>query len=167
MKNPKFTVEYRRKRAQKTDYRKRLKLLQSNLPRFVVRRQSNKIIAQIVQYYQDGDTILASAQRKDLEKLGWKLPTGNLPGAYLLGYLLGKKAQNKKIAKAILDLGVHTITKGSRIFACLKGAVDAGLDVPHSPEMFPPEDRITGKHIDAYRKTNMQKTFAEVKAKIT
>ncbi len=167
MKNPKFTVEYRRKRVGKTDYRKRLKLLQSNLPRFVVRRQSNRVVAQIVQYSQDGDKILVSTTRKDLEKMGWKLPSGNVPGAYLLGYLLGKRALKQKVPKAILDLGVHTITKGSRIFACLKGAVDAGLDVPHSPEMFPTEDRITGKHIDSYRKTDIQKIFAEVKAKIT
>ncbi len=66
----------------------------------------------------------------------------------------------------IIDLGIKTNTKGSRIFAVLKGAADAGLKFPHSPDYFPADDRVSGKHIDTYRKTDVSKSFAELKAKI-
>ncbi|RLF87802.1 50S ribosomal protein L18, partial [Thermococci archaeon] len=38
------------------------------------------------------------------------------------------------------------------VFAVLKGAVDAGLNVPHSPEIFPEDYRIRGEHIANYAK---------------
>ena len=42
------------------------------------------------------------------------------------------------------------MTKGNKIYACLKGVLDAGLNVPHSIEILPPEDRLSGKHIEEY-----------------
>jgi large subunit ribosomal protein L18 len=33
------------------------------------------------------------------------------------------------------------------VFAVLKGVLDAGIEVPHSDEMIPVQDRITGKHM--------------------
>ncbi len=47
----------------------------------------------------------------------------------------------------MLDIGLREPTKGGVVFAALKGLVDAGLEVPHSDEMLPSEDRITGKHM--------------------
>jgi len=34
----------------------------------------------------------------------------------------------------------------------LKGAVDAGLDVPHSEDIYPEDYRITGEHVANYAK---------------
>ena len=31
--------------------------------------------------------------------------------------------------------------------AALKGVIDAGLEVPASPETFPPSERINGEHL--------------------
>jgi len=56
----------------------------------------------------------------------------------------------KGIKDAVLDIGLKDSTKGSRIFACLKGTVDAKLNVPCSKEVFPSEDRIKGEHIVKY-----------------
>jgi hypothetical protein len=39
--------------------------------------------------------------------------------------------------------------KGSRIYAALKGAVDAGLEIPYNPEVLPDDSRISGEHIIA------------------
>ena len=61
--------------------------------------------------------------------------------------LCGVKAKEKKINEAILDLGLHPSRKGTILYSVLKGVVDSGLNVAHSPEIFPSEDRIIGKHI--------------------
>jgi len=39
--------------------------------------------------------------------------------------------------KCILDTGLARCTTGARVFAVLKGAVDGGLDIPHSVNRFP------------------------------
>jgi large subunit ribosomal protein L5e len=44
--------------------------------------------------------------------------------------------------KAFLDIGLHRTTTGARIFGCLKGAADGGIDIPHNSRRFP------GSHID-------------------
>jgi large subunit ribosomal protein L18 len=49
-----------------------------------------------------------------------------------------------------LDVGLHIPSKGTRIFAALKGVVDAGVEVPHSEDILSDEDRISGKHIADY-----------------
>jgi large subunit ribosomal protein L18 len=51
-----------------------------------------------------------------------------------------------------MDIGLARATPGARVFAVLKGAVDAGLDVPHNEEILPGEERIKGVHIAAYNK---------------
>ena len=61
--------------------------------------------------------------------------------------LAGKKAREKNVDSAVLDLGLQTSTKGSRIYAALKGVIDSGISVPHSEDILPGEDRIKGKHI--------------------
>jgi large subunit ribosomal protein L18 len=45
---------------------------------------------------------------------------------------------------------MHEPVPGSKVFAVLKGALDAGLQIPHGEEVLPPEDRISGKHISQY-----------------
>ncbi|MBS1266228.1 MAG: 50S ribosomal protein L18 [Candidatus Woesearchaeota archaeon] len=142
-----YTVGFRRKRQGRTNYNKRLKLIRSGLPRLVVRPSSKNILAQIIEYHPEGDKVVSSAHSKELEKLGWKANRGNIPSAYLVGYLIAKKSKCKK---AVLDIGMYKNTKGSRVFAVLKGAVDGGMDISHSEKILPSEDRISGKHIAKY-----------------
>ena len=54
------------------------------------------------------------------------------------------------VEKTFLDIGLHIPSKGTRIFAALKGVVDAGVEVPHSEDILPDEGRISGKHIADY-----------------
>jgi len=122
-----YNVQKRRKRTGKTNYKKRLKLLLSHKLRLVVRPALKNITVQIVEYHPKGDKVVASANARELEKLGWKFNKGNLPAAYLTGLLAGTRAKEKGIKEAILDVGLNSSTKGSRIFACLKGTIDAGL----------------------------------------
>jgi large subunit ribosomal protein L5e len=64
---------------------------------------------------------------------------------------------------AILDTGLHATTTGARVFGALKGAVDGGLNIPHSEKRFPGYDsevkeyapdvhrgRIFGQHVQEY-----------------
>ena len=39
------------------------------------------------------------------------------------------------------------------MFAALKGAVDAGLHIPHDDLILPDDERIKGEHIAAYAKS--------------
>lgn len=52
--------------------------------------------------------------------------------------------------KCILDVGLRPTTTGNRIFSVLKGAIDGGLNVPHSTKRFPGytkvEDKVTENH---------------------
>jgi len=36
-----------------------------------------------------------------------------------------------------LDLGLVRATKGNRVFAAMKGAIDGGVNIPHDPKIFP------------------------------
>ncbi|WP_297072911.1 50S ribosomal protein L18 [Thermococcus sp.] len=150
---PRYRVPFRRRREGKTNYHKRLKLLKSKKPRLVVRKSLNHHIAQIIVYDPKGDRTIVSAHTRELIRdFGWKGHTGNTPSAYLLGLLIGYKAKQAGVEEAILDIGLHPPTRGSSVFAVLKGAVDAGLNVPHSEEIFPEDYRIRGEHIAEYAK---------------
>jgi len=165
--NPKkYTIPYRRKREGKTNYKKRLRLLLSGKPRLVVRGFLKNISAQIIEYSSQGDKVLAASNGYELEAFGWKFSKGNVPAAYLTGLLIGKRATEKGIKDAILDAGLKNPTDGSRIYACFMGAIDAGMNIPHSKEVFPSKERIAGKDIAAYsnklkaNKTKYEKVFS-------
>lgn len=143
MKKTKAVVYFRRKREGRTDYRKRLAMLKSRLPRLVVRKSNKHMTIQLVSYEPDGDKVLAIARSTELQKYGWTNATSNIPAAYLTGYLLAKKV---KKGKAIVDIGYQIHQPGSRIYAAVKGAKDGGLDIACSEKVFPSEDRIQGKH---------------------
>ena len=147
-----FTVTKRRKRKGKTDYKKRMNLLMSKMPRLVIRKSLKNIMLQAVDYVPAGDKVILTINSKDLKKVGWKANLNNLPACYLCGYLFGKKAIEKKVKKCILDLGMQSSVKKASLFAALKGVIDAGLDVPHSKNVFPDEKRIKGEHIVNYAK---------------
>ncbi|MBI4021713.1 MAG: 50S ribosomal protein L18 [Candidatus Aenigmarchaeota archaeon] len=143
-------MPHRRVREGRTDYHQRLRLLKSGMPRFVARKSGNAFSCQLVEHRPAGDRTLVTATVPQLRKLGWKGHGGSLPSAYLVGYLCGMAAKKKGIAQAVADFGLYRSTKGSRLYASLKGAVDAGLSIPHAKEILPPEDRVLGKHIAAY-----------------
>jgi len=159
-----YILPYRRKREGKTDYRRRLALLKSRSPRLIVRKTSTKIIAQIAEFTPKGDKIIVTADSLQLTKMGWKGSRKNIPAAYLVGMMAGKKAQQKGVKKAILDSGMITTTKGSRIYAALKGAKDSGLKIDAEESILPPQDRIEGKHIQKYAEA-MKKEAQEAYSK--
>ena len=155
-------ASFRRRKEGKTDYKKRLNLLVSGKHRLVIRVTGKKVIAQIVEYVLEGDKTLASATSSELKNFGWTEYTKNIPSAYLTGLLCAKRAVKKKMPTAILDLGLHTPIKGSRVFAALAGAVDGGLEIPHEKTVLPIEARLNGSHIN--EKTTS--AFEKAKAKI-
>ena len=163
----KYTVQFRRKRDQKTNYKKRLALLKSRKPRVVIRKQNKQIIIQLVAYEPGGDKILSSTTSLELKKQGWKHGTKNLPAAYLTGLLFASKAAKVK-KEAVLDMGLQTPRKGSVIFSALKGVIDGGLKVPASEEIFPDESRIKGEHIASYldKHKSITKDFEELTKKL-
>ncbi len=145
-----FTAPFRRKRQGRTYYRNRLKILMSNMCRFVVRRSLKNLQASIVEYDSKGDKVLITVNSKTLNKFDWKGDTGNLPSAYLVGYIAGKMALGKGIKEAVLDIGFNNSVKGSKLYAALAGAIDSGLKIPYAPEVLPPKERISGQHISKY-----------------
>lgn len=159
-----YKVKRKRRRQGKTDYRKRLELLKSREKRMVTRVKNNTIIVQIMQYNPEGDEVIVNTTSKELKKYGYEGNTSNVPSAYLTGLLAGKKSVEKGIKKAVLDIGLHTPVKQSRVFAVLKGAVEAGLEVPHGEEVLPTQERAEGKHIEEHR--NVKLNVGKVKDKI-
>jgi large subunit ribosomal protein L18 len=148
-----YRVQMRRRREGKTDYQARKALVTSRKPRLVTRASLKNVEVQIVVAKPHGDEVLAAANSRELIKTyRWKAPTGNIPAAYLTGLLCGLKAKTAGITEAILDIGLVSPTKGSKIFAVLSGVVDAGVEVPHSEEKIVKE-RMKGEHIVKYAKT--------------
>ncbi len=149
------TIKRRRLEA-KTDYKTRLVLLKSGKPRVVVRKTNRYVIAQIVESAMAQDKIIMGVSSKDLLDQGWpKEFSGSLKSlsaAYLTGFLLGKKA-NGKIKEAILDIGINRNVKKSRLYAVVKGLVEAGLNIPHGKEALPTDAEVrknekVGKMVD-------------------
>jgi large subunit ribosomal protein L18 len=157
-----YKIPFRRRREYKTNYQYRLRLLKSKLPRAVVRKTLKHTIVQFIKFDTQGDQVLASASSIELKKLGWNGSTSNLPAAYLTGLLAGKRAVKQKIDSAVLDIGLHPPIRGSKIFASLRGILDAGVAIPHGEEILPNDDRLQGKHIS----DTTTKEFEKLKSKI-
>ena len=152
-KSSNYRVKLRRRREGKTDYQARKALVISGKPRLVTRIANRNVTVQISIAKSHGDEVLAAANSREIVKsYGWKAATGNIPAAYLTGYLSGLKAKANGIKEAILDIGLVVPTKGAKIFAALSGVLDAGVDVPHSEEKIVKE-RMKGEHIAKYAKS--------------
>lgn len=152
-KGPNYRRPLRRRVEGKTNYHKRLRLLKSRKLRCVIRVSSNNVVVQFVETKMGGDAVLISAHSKELEKkYGWNANTGNIPAAYLTGYLAGLRAKSKKIEYAILDLGLGLYR--NRMLAAFRGVLDAEIEIPHRDNFFPEglEERVTGVHIENYAK---------------
>ncbi len=141
-------VEYRRKRTNYTDYKRRLALLKSGKHRLVVRRSMRYLRAQLIDYSPAGDKVLLTVSSRELAKMGWKYSCKSIPAAYLTGKLFAKRAKASGLTdEAIVDIGSFVSKRGSRLYALVKGAIDGGLNVPVSDEVLPSEERIKGEHI--------------------
>ena len=150
-KGPRQRNQYRRRLSGETDYRRRLKLLKSGNARAVVRISNTRAVCQVVNWMKDGDKVEISVTGDDLvSRYGWPEANSrkNIPASYLVGYALGKSAIAAGHDEAVLDIGVAASTTGNRVFAALKGVIDAGLELPHGESVLPSDDRINGAHID-------------------
>ncbi|VVB78784.1 50S ribosomal protein L18 [uncultured archaeon] len=156
-------LDKRRRVENKTNYRKRLVLLKGRDPRLVIRKTNRYIIMQIIESNDAQDKILYSVNTRDLLKNGWpKDKEGSLkslPAAYLTGLLLGKKAKALK-DRVILDTGLIPNTKGSKIYAAVKGISDAGIQINYNEEVIPSKERLEGKN------TKVADIFSKIKEKI-
>ena len=147
---PRYKVPMKRRREGKTNYHTRLSLLISERDRIVVRKSTKNIQIQLVKYNEVGDIICNSSISTELKKYGYNTSTSNIPASYLTGLLFGYKSIKKGYNSGILDIGLHPSTKGSKIYAALKGMIDSGMDIPHNEKIFPTENKINGIIIDNY-----------------
>lgn len=160
--------------------------------RLVVRFTNKDIITQIAYSTLEGDRIIAAAYAHELPKYGVKVGLTNYASAYATGLLLARRLLTqvgladtyagqanpdgnmyhveptdgeRRPFRAFLDVGLVRTTTGARVFGALKGAVDGGLDIPHSERRFPGYDEeakkldasvhrkyIFGQHVGAYMK---------------
>jgi len=153
------SLPFKRRRANKTDYKARLALLKSGKTRLVIRLTNRRAIAQLVKYDAKGDRTIVQADSIDLTGIKAKAAkTGegawikdvkfgrNTLSCYLVGALCAARAADAGIKEAVVDVGLRNPVKGGRIFAMIKGAADAGLSVSLPPnELLPSPERIRGK----------------------
>ncbi|MDY6789346.1 MAG: 50S ribosomal protein L18 [Candidatus Nanohaloarchaea archaeon] len=165
-KGPAYKLPHRRRREKKTDYKKRLELIKSGKPRAVVRISNQHARVQIVGYSREGDQVISSAFSGQLEDFGWKHHTGNMPAAYLTGFLAGTRGVNEGIEEAVVDIGLQNNQYGTTIYAAVKGVQDAGIEADVDEKAFPEEGRLKGEHIDEYKDKGVVSNVEEVKEEI-
>ena len=156
---------FRRRQSGQTDYHRRLKLLRGKKARAVVRVSNTRVTCQMVDWSANGDLVLATVTGSDLtKKYGWPsdLSQKSVPACYLAGYALGKAAMAKGRSDAVLDIGLAGSTPGGRVFSALKGMIDAGMDIPHSEEVLPNEERLNGEHISDKVGAAIDKTKSKI-----
>jgi len=140
--------------------------------RMVVRFSNTDIVCQIIYSKIEGDRILSAAYAHELPRYGIKVGLTNYAAAYCTGLLLARRVLTQlKLAdkyvgeaeatgedynveymgegdhpfRAFLDVGLTRTTTGNRVFAAMKGALDGGLDIPHSPKRFIGYDSESGE----------------------
>ena len=163
---PRYKVPFRRRREGRTNYHVRYKLILSKKPRVVIRKSNASTTLQLVMAEQKGDKTLLTVNSRELKDFGFNLSLSNLPAAYLTGLIFGKKMLALGIGEGIADIGLHASTKGNRIYAAIKGVVDAGVNVPHGSEILPDDGRIRGEHIKKYTGVDIVAQFEAAKEKI-
>merc|ERR1711879_916634 len=125
------------------------------------------ITCQIAYARIEGDRIVAAAYSHELPNYGVKVGLTNYAAAYCTGLLLARRVLKKMnldaayegnteingehgavednddgpgAFRACLDVGLARTSTGAKVFAAMKGAVDGGLDIPHSEKRFPGYD---------------------------
>ena len=156
-------LDKQRRLKNKTNYTKRLILLKGNSNRLVIRKTNRYLILQIVTSEDAKDKVIYNVNTKELLKHGWsedkKGSLKSIPAAYLGGLLLGKKSKDLK-KRVILDTGLIPNTKGSKIYAVVKGIADAGIEINYGEKVLPTEERIAGEN------TKVKDIFEKVKGEI-
>jgi len=163
---PRYKVPFRRRREGRTNYRKRLALLLSKKPRMVVRRSNSDVLIQLVEFSREGDRTVLTCSARMLKEYGYELSFKSVPAAYLAGLLFGFRALAQGYDEAVLDIGLTTSTKGGRVYAAVKGALDAGLYVPCDEGMFPEDARLMGEHISNHRGLDIPSIVRDAKERI-
>lgn len=149
----------------RTNYTKRKRLLEAKKPRIVIRKTNRYIIIQYAESKLAQDSIKSSLTSKELVEYGWpEAKSGSLKSlgaAYLTGLAFGNKLKAAGLDKkeAIPDTGLIRSTSGSRVYAALKGLIDAGVKINCSKEVFPDEKRIKSESLKEF--------FDKVKENIT
>eukprot|EP00916_Digyalum_oweni_P013861 GHVL01022681.1.p1 GENE.GHVL01022681.1~~GHVL01022681.1.p1 ORF type:complete len:301 (-),score=42.60 GHVL01022681.1:1193-2095(-) len=131
--------------------------------RFVVRFTNTRVICQIIYSTIVGDHIVESADSKELKQYGIPVGLTNYASAYATGLLCARRLLKKigldksykgveevngeeyhpdeegekRPFKAYLDVGLKRTTTGAKVFGALKGAVDGGVNIPHTSRRFP------------------------------
>jgi large subunit ribosomal protein L5e len=161
--------------------------------RLIVRLSNRDITAQIAYSRIEGDKIVGAAYSHELPKYGVKVGLTNYAAAYCTGLLLARRLLKKLgldslyegttdvtgdeynveaaedgpgAFRCYLDVGLNRTSTGARVFAAMKGAVDGGLNIPHSTKRFPGYDaesksfnaevhrsHIFGLHVSEYMKS--------------
>lgn len=138
--------------------------------RLIVRLSNRDITCQIAYSRIEGDRIVCAAYSHELPRYGVKVGLTNYAAAYCTGLLLARRLlkqlgldslyegttdvtgdeYNVEAAeegpgafRCYLDVGLNRTSTGARIFAAMKGAVDGGLNIPHSTKRFPGYDAET------------------------
>ena len=154
----------RRRKENKTDYKKRYNLLKSGIPRIVFRKTNKYAIAQYVLSEGAQDKIIFGIDSKKLLKYGWpensKGSLKSLSACYLTGYLMGTIILKKELEKPIVDFGMIAPLHKSKIFSFLKGLIDSGININCKKEAIPENSRIKGEHM------KNKIPFEEIKTKI-
>ena len=135
-----FQVQYRRRRAGKTDYHRRRILVKQdktkyNSPKYrlVVRFTNVDVVCQVVYSKIGGDHVLASAYSHELTRYGVKAGLTNYAAAYCTGLLVARRLLNKlgldKRYEGNTDVNgedyyVEAVADGPAPFFCL---LDVGL----------------------------------------
>ena len=163
---PRYKVPMRRRREGRTNYHSRLALLLSKEDRVVVRKSTRNVQIQLIAPTPIGDVTYSSAISTELGKYGYSGPTGNTTAAYLTGLLFGLRALKNGYEFGILDIGLHTSTPGSRIYAALKGVVEAGFEIPHDDSVFPSDERVRGEDAAEYNGSDLPAQFDTAVEKI-
>jgi len=130
--------------------------------RFVVRFTNKDIVAQIISATIAGDVVMAAAYSHELPRYGLAVGLTNYAASYCTGLLLARRvlkqlemdaeyegqveatgedyqvepSETRRPFRALLDVGLLRTTTGNRVFGALKGALDGGLDIPHSDKRF-------------------------------
>jgi len=132
--------------------------------RLIVRFTNKDIVCQIAYAKIAGDVIVCAAYSHELPRYGVKVGLTNYAAAYCTGLLVARRLLHKlnlhetysgqtevdgdeynvesvddgpAAFRCYLDIGLNRTTTGARVFGALKGAVDGGLEIPHSVSRFP------------------------------
>jgi len=164
MRKSKRTIKKRRREC-RTDYKSRKKILESYLPRIVIRKTNKYFIIQAVESSKAQDRVIMTTISKELLKKGWteknKGSLKSIPAGYLTGLVAAKKL--KKKGKFIIDLGMARTIPGSRIFSVVKGLVDGGIEINADKKIFPPKERLEGEHLKPDKKEMTSKLIPKLK----